>query len=880
MRIAPLLPVATGLIVGVTLDHRWPLDRSWGWGYVAVLAALTMISISRRNRSRFGVLLVFAASVCTGAAWHLSVERTVPASSIEHYTDTTDRIARLRGQVVSAPRVLPPPPNPFGVWTYGSERTVFLLRVESIEGVNGDFVRVSGFVRATVDEAILDLKESERVEVFGRLYRFKPPRNPGSFDWASYYRHRGIAAGFLCRHRENVKRLGGGMTTSGTGLAAWFRAVGARCGETARGMLTDDLAAGADEQASLLEAMVLGHRSRLDRRINDLFIRAGCVHFLAVSGVHVGIVMFFAYLACRVLMLRPRTSTWVMMLTVILYALVAEPRPPILRATIMALLYCVARLIRRPRAGLNWLSAAAVILILVDPGTVYQVGFQLSFAAVLGVMYVAPALRQACLWLRRVFETVVLKRPFLEMDRRLTDAAAPTSSGWAYFALRVRRMLWRVRRVVWRLTFFPFSVGIAAWLICWPIVAIHFHRVHPWGPINSVIILPLVSLVMLLGFVKMILTVVHPLLGVLLGGGLVFLDGFLIEVVELLGSLPGASMFASTPTWWVVMSYYCFLMLLAWRFRPSIEFNGVEGALPAMGAKSPPPVWLKRSCRATFAVFMVGVAIWQWPVRSDRLVITFLSVGRASAVVLELPDGGAVLCDAGSMDPYDVGRGTVVPFLRHRGITRIDRVYISHPNLDHFSGLLSVIDEVPTGPVFVNRCFDSRSPPRSPARHLLEELAKRNHPIERLGGPVRRWEMAGVLFEYFSPPDDLSDAVSTNDTSTVMRLSYAGHSILLTGDIEERTQRALIEWGGVKADVLVLPHHGAVRAATRSFIHSVSPRILIRSSGERMTETQGDLQDIIGGIPLYNTGDLGAIEVVIDRAGVRVSPRADAPPPP
>ena len=85
--------------------------------------------------------------------------------------------------------------------------------------------------------------------------------------------------------------------------------------------------------------MILGHRSRLDRRINELFIRAGCIHFLAVSGVHVVIVMFFVRMICLTLFAPPRITAWVMLLSIVLYVLVAEPRPPILRAGMLASLY-------------------------------------------------------------------------------------------------------------------------------------------------------------------------------------------------------------------------------------------------------------------------------------------------------------------------------------------------------------------------------------------------------------------------------------------------------------------------------------------------------------------------------------------------------------
>jgi len=133
------------------------------------------------------------------------------------------------------------------------------------------------------------------------------------------------------------------------------------------------------------------------------------------------------------------------------------------------------------------------------------------------------------------------------------------------------------------------------------------------------------------------------------------------------------------------------------------------------------------------------------------------------------------------------------------------------------------------------------------------------------------WEFGGVTFELLSPTGDCDPSLSANETSTVLRLSYAGHSILLPGDIEDRTEGALLDRGELRADVLVLPHHGSVRKSTAQFIRAVGPSAAIRSSGERMDQTRSGLNALVGDIPLYNTADVGAVEVVLDDAGVRVS---------
>ena len=194
MHTAPLCPVAVGMIGGIILDDSLTIKATT---YGILFLATGAVALARSVRVVIGPLLVMILSACLGGMGHLYAIRTIPASSLERFTHETKHIARVRGVVVSPPRLLDSPPNPFARWTYRTERTTFLLQVRSVEGPEGDDLPATGRIRVSVDEAVLDLQENESVEVFGWLYRWRPPRNPGSFDWATYHRRHGIVAGRL-----------------------------------------------------------------------------------------------------------------------------------------------------------------------------------------------------------------------------------------------------------------------------------------------------------------------------------------------------------------------------------------------------------------------------------------------------------------------------------------------------------------------------------------------------------------------------------------------------------------------------------------------------------------------------------------------------------
>ncbi len=592
MRTAPLLPVAVGMIGGILIDRSTEMPITV---YLMTFLAAALLALPKTIRALVGPILVCLAAAALGGTMHAIFVRQTPATSIARYTGPDRRIARVTGTVVSPPRMLAASPHPFSPWTFQSDRTTFLLEVHSIEGTSGH-LPVTGRIRVTVQEALLDIGEGEQVEAFGWLYRLRPPQNPGSYDWAEHYRRQGVEAGLSCGHRECVRPIETEFAGS-RGPITWLQ-------RRARGLLTDDIAAGASEEAGLLEAMVLGHRSQLDRQLNDVFINAGCAHFLAVSGTHVVVLMSFVWAAARMAGVSRRQSAWLMLGAVVLYAAVAEPRPSILRAAIMAGLFCASLTLRRSRARLNWLSAAVIALIGLNPEAILDVGFQLSFAAVLGVSFLTPALIE----LAKATGTVLRRAAGIPSPADLGIEPFPTTANEGVSLVRMAAR--QTGRRVMRAALVLLIVSVSAWLAGAPVIASHFHRVQPWGPLSSVIVFPLMSVVMLLGFGKIIIGAVSPTAGCAIGVIVTFADALLISVVEQLAALPAASLTVPTPPWWWMIVFYLLLAAVVWRFRPSRTADSLK---PPSTTPPGSHLWQTRSCIAALALVVVASLAWARP---------------------------------------------------------------------------------------------------------------------------------------------------------------------------------------------------------------------------------------------------------------------------
>ena len=832
----PLFPVAVGLVVGILVDDgvMVPPIMAAAFGAVAVLLGLVL------PRGWQRVILNGLAATCLGALLYHNSYRRVPENHVVHQVSAGPLVARLRGTIVSEPALRTRRTGPFDRWFFDLERTSFILQAESVDAGEG-FVAVRGRVAVYVRETVLRWQLGDTVEVFGRLYRFSPPENPGGMDWQRHQRLRGIWVGMTAPVEECV--------LVDTGDSRWsYRSAWQAVRHRVRALLLDDRIGTEYAESTLLEAMILGRRQAIDPRLNDAFRNAGCMHFLAVSGLHVGILALFIWWLAQLLGLSLRSSTALTMAVTVMYALLADPRPPIMRATITTLVFGFSILMRRPRNFMQTISLAATIILLIQPAALFDVGFQLSFTGVMGIAFVTPALT------RLAGQAGAQLAQFLWIQSLVKIAGSNND----------RSVGWRIAAFVGRWLRLAIAVSLGAWIVGGPIMLAHFDQITPMGWLNSALAAPLVLAILVVGFLAILTGLLWPTPASYLSDAAGSLSSLLVWWLERLTEWIGGSVYvnqhlAVVPVWMAVFylvvvgaAVFASLGRLKWR-------------------------WVVALCSGLTTVFVV----WHcWPVQRAGVTIAVLSVGRGNAVVIELPDGGAILYDAGTSNSYDVGAWTVVPYLRWRGIRSIEAAFVSHSNLDHYSGLPSLLDRAVTERIVVNPFFERRgsgneaeSSDEGPLETLLSELTLRGQRLDVVMRGSPPLVFGDVEVEVLWPPDPPPFELGANDSSLVLRVRYGGSSILLCGDIEQRPQRWLMEHEDLRADVLLLPHHGSTRTTVPEFISAVDAGIVVNSSGTRRDRPGRStvLDGVLTGRDYFNTADHGAIMIHLADDEVRVT---------
>jgi len=585
-----------------------------------------------------------------------------------------------------------------------------------------------------------------------------------------------------------------------------------------------------EPQAALLTGILLGVEAGIPAGLLDDFSATGTTHIIAISGFNITIVAgLFAGLATRVA--GRRRAVWLATLGVVLYTVFVGASAAVVRAAIMGLLYLWARHLGRESFAPVSLAAAAFLMTAANPYVLWDVGFQLSVAATIGlVAYTGPLERAAERLLGR----------FLSLER--------------------------ARRAV-RIVSEALIVTTAAQITTMPIILHYFGRLSLVTLVTNFLILPAQAGLMITGGVATLLAMVLRPLGQIAGwAAWVFLT-YTIEVVQLTARIPLASVPLQTQGW-MVWGYYLALGGATWWFAQTAERRrDLWGRVRALlgGAGQGQAQGQGRAVRIGAAVVVLVLAIAAWRGLPDgRVHVVFLDIGQGDAIFIETPSGRQVLVDGGPSETALLSQlGRHMPFWDRT----LDVMVLTHPDLDHVTGLVAVLERYEVGTVVF--------------RHQEVDCATYERWLELLdeeGAQVYQGEAGllltlddGVEMVVLHPGPELVSwtEADVNNNSVVTRLAYGDIAVLLTGDIEEEVEMALVGSAlesPLHSTVLKAAHHGSCSSTTSAFLAAVDPEVAVISVGADNTfgHPCWEVLERLEGICLYRTDEQGAVELITD----------------
>jgi competence protein ComEC len=600
-------------------------------------------------------------------------------------------------------------------------------------------------------------------------------------------------------------------------------------GLRARGLATLDEHL-SPARAPLASALLLGSRESLPRDEADDFLATGTVHILSISGLHVGLLSLALFKLLR-LAVVPRGWALVVIAAVTGgYMLLVRAETPVLRATLLVWLSCLAAAAGRRSPAINGLAVAAIVVLALRPADVLGAGAQLSFLSTAVLVGIAAALPS-----RQSSDDPI--------DRLIERSRSP-----------VERL---VRSAAWQ-CWAGFVAGAAVWIVTTPLVAARFHVVSPVGLIVNVLVAPLVALAMAWGFLCLVTSAVSDTLASICGAACDGMLACISAVVHWSARVPGGHWWvAGPPDWWVAGWYATLAASLLW-FHPNAlrrprTWAAVAGAWMAVG----------------LAVDGLGAAVAERPAGLRGVVA---AMGHGCGIVFTTPTRKTLVFDAGRLGAPAAASRSLAAVLWSERTRRIDHLVISHADVDHFNAVPDLLNRFVVGEVVAPEPLLASAAPA--ARELVAAFRERGISIRivRAGDSFAVDPQCRVRVLHPAAGAAASIGDTDNESSLVMAVEAAGRRWLLTGDLEGRAAERFIAADPDGCDVLVAPHHGSITSLPPDLAAATQPSVVLVSGAEGRSWplVREAYAAAARGADILQTGRAGAIAVEADAATLSV----------
>ena len=722
-----LLPFAAGIVLAFFLR---PGLKAAALILFCVLIAAILITRLLKDKKPCALLISFALGIflCAGQYAYLAA----------FTADGGDEVL-VEGKVLSAATDM------------GEGRYRLKLRPLSINGekINSSPIYVYAEGHAPRPGSFL--------EVRGEVFSPQPRGNANAFDYNLYLQRQGLAGSVSAYFGGEVRVIKDGPLFHVSSLGSWLRY---SLEQSAKNL--------SSRQKSLVFGVFIGEKSGLDYAANQVLGLTGLLDAFAVSGLHVSFIISIALLLAGSGFKRRLPRLLLTIFLLLIYISLTGASASVLRSAMMAVLLLLGQAFMEKTDSINTVAFAALICLFIHPLWLFDAGFQLSFAAVLGVIIFTPT-----------FDRLLKSWPKL------------------------------VRK--------SYAVALAGTISIMPLVCYYFYHISWLGWIITPLAALAVGAVVILSFIALVLSLFFPWLAgifLLLGGHIMEL---LYALAAKMAALPGvASVTGAVPAWVVAIFYILALAMLGLsRLR-----NGAKRIIICL-------LMLTFTFSLAPAVFGSGGIGGE---KTDIAEIIFLDVGQGDAALIMTRDGKTLLIDGGgSMKSGAMGEYTLLPYLKSRGIDRIDLIISSHPDNDHIDGLLFALEHMPVSYVLYGDCW-----PDEPLQQKFLDTATKNGanlmPVQAGEG----FQVGKYLhIKVYHPATEIVSglALSDNDASLICEISCGNIDFLFTGDAGGSVLAGLVRDFDIEAEIVKLPHHGSRTGYDEVFYEGVRAETAIISVG-------------------------------------------------
>lgn len=701
----------------------------------------------------------------------------------------------------------------------------YTIKIESINGEN----------KCSDIKLILDIKKKDikgdipsfgdTINVIGTFNEPNGARNYKGFDYKQYLKSKNIYGTIEAERIEIIQKK----------EKKFFMQVINSVQNSIKNNMRKIL---GEEESALCIGILVGDRELISDEVEDNFKNSNLTHMLAVSGSHI------AYIITALSMALGKTSkrfTKIFIIFALIFFMALTGfTASVMRASIMGMLVIIASLIHRKPDTINNLAISILIILIINPYTVTDAGFWLSYAGTIGILTLNEKINRL---LVRIVESITSK-----------------ISKKNKFCFVIEKVLKWIANSL--------SITLAANIFIIPIMAYMFSSISITFWISNILAGPVMEFATIYGFIIYFISVICSSLARFLGIILNISLTILLKIAEVSALIPGSAIYIKTPSIISCIFYYSIVLLIS--YKKTFKENQILKAAKLFLNRH------KMRIISILLIVLLGFNIISNLIYKD-LKIYFVDVGQGDSTLIKTPQNKYILIDGGGSEfgNFDVGKNTLLPYLLDRRITVIDYMLISHFDSDHIGGLFYIIDNLNVRNIIISKQGEISNNFSKLDEKLKEK--KINIIVVKKGDNVKIDNYS--WFEILFPEENMISENILNNNSIVANFHSMGFSMLFTGDIEEIAENRLCElYSGtnkLNATVLKVAHHGSKTSSTLNFLNLVKPKLALIGVGKdnNFGHPNSGVIDRIKKFTnnIYRTDRNGEIELIFYKGKLKVN---------
>ncbi len=640
----------------------------------------------------------------------------------------------------------------------------------------------------------LNLKENIKIEYgkqisfYGTFIEPEIQRNYKGFNYKEYLKGIGI---YGTVKTDKVDIVGNGKVNI---LNVVANATANKIKETVKRNIPDK------DTSNLLLGILLGYDDELDNEIKESFQNSSLSHILAVSGMHVSYIVLAITFLSKKMNFHKKISKIIIIIFLIFFIFLTGGQASVKRACIMSILTLIGSLIYRKSDIITNISTSLLIILIQNPFSITDTGLLLSFLATLGIIIFYKDITNVLSIRKQGKNNQIKEINKLEIGSKI--------------ATKIKEAI---------------GLSISAQILILPLSIMLFNKLSLTFLFSNLLISFIIGAITTLGFVSIIIpiNIFFLVLNILLK--------LLIFISDIFSSMSISKITITTPNIIYVVLYYIFVALIVFiNFMNKKELKrSIEKRILTIVDNFKHALKSKKKKILTVIMILIIIISFVKLIPQD-LQIYFVDVGQGDSTLIVTPHRKTILIDGGgskSLDEFDVGKNTLLPYLLDRKISRIDYMMISHFDSDHCNGLIAVLENIKVDEVIISKQAEICDE----YKRIIEIIKKKKIKVLVVKAEDKIKIEKNLWIDILYPEEKLQHT-DINNNSIVAKLNYNNFSILFTGDIEKEAENKIIEKYGdtnkLNANIIKIAHHGSKTSTSEDFINKVKPQIALIGVGK------------------------------------------------